>query len=312
MPGIIKGLVRYSVIGGLCLGGVTLLVGPQRVAAVFDQARFTVIQMIDSNIDDPIILRRQLQSLQEKYPQRIEEVEADLAAVAKDIADLEYDTDVAVRTVALVDHDLARLTQLIQMAEAKQQSGTQLVSIRYNSKRLRMPEAYAKSAQVQGFRDFCAQRAEDNHTHTGYLQQQEDRLEALLVQLRSEYTQFQSQLWQLDNQIAAIDRNERLIQKLEERERKYGTDANYQMVSLEQLHARLAELRDEQERQLAAIVQEKENISYWDMATVQLRSEHNVEAVIDFDYEPLDEAVIEFGDEIIELPEDESSLVMRD
>jgi len=56
-------IVRWGLIGGLAVGGVTLIVGPQRVLACFDQLQQEANTVIDSLVDDPIVLRRQLEDL---------------------------------------------------------------------------------------------------------------------------------------------------------------------------------------------------------------------------------------------------------
>lgn len=297
MSGIVRGIVRYSVIGGLCLGGVTLLVGPSRVAAVYDQVRFKVAQTIDDNIDDPILLRRQLESLQAQYPGRIESVEKDLGAVQADIAELERDSRVAQRTVALVDHDMSKVNELIQLAEAKEASGVRFVAIRMDGDKMYLPEAYKKLDKLEATRGFFSQRVEDNGLHVNYLTQQQSRLEALLVQLQTEQAQFESQLWQLDNQIAAIARNERIIDEMKKRERKYDMAVTDRVASLDQLNAKLTELRDEQERQLASLAKKQESISYWDKARLQIQAEGADETVIEPEYEPMS------GETVIELDE---------
>lgn len=310
MSGIVRGIVRYSVIGGLCLGGVTLLVGPSRVAAVYDQVRFKVAETIDENIDDPILLRRQLEHLQAQYPSRIESVQKDLAAVQADIAELEHDTQVAQRTVALVGQDQAQMTDLIQLAEAKKASGVQFVAIRHDDDKMYLPEAYKKVEKLEATRSFYTQRVDDNEMHLSYLKQQQGRLEALLVQLETEQAQFETQLWQLDNQIAAIDRNERIIEEMKAREKKYNMAITDRVASLDQLNAKLTELREEQERQLAQLAKKQESISYWDKARLQVQSEgENGETVIEPEYTPMNgsETVIELDEAA---PAGEDSLVL--
>jgi chromosome segregation ATPase len=301
MSGIIRGIVRYGVIGGICLGGVTLLVGPSRVAAVYDQVRFTVVKTIDDNIDDPILLRRQLAALEAQYPGRIAAVDADLMAVSEDIAQLEHDSGVSMRAVSLMEHDAAKITELIQLAEAKQASGVRFVAIRHDGQKMQLPAAYQSVAKLQASADFYAQRVTDNEMHLGYLTQQQERLEALLVKLTTEKAQFESQLWLLDNQIAAIDRNERLIDEMESREKKYKWAVSDRVESLDQLNAKLNELRHEQEQQLAALAERQESISYWDKARLQLESETDAETMILPEYIPLtgDETVIELDEESV-------------
>jgi chromosome segregation ATPase len=313
MPGIIKGLVRYSVIGGLCLAGVTLLVGPERVIAVFHQVRANVTETIDANIDDPILLRQQLRALEEKYPDRIEAVGRDLAAVDRDIAELQRDSNVAAKTVSLINDDMTKIDKLIEMAEARQNAGVQTVAIRYDNKKMPLTEAYVRSARLQAGHDFFTQRISDNQTHLGYLQQQRDRLEALLVQLETEHAQFESQLWQLDNQIASLARNERLIKQYKDREHRYDKTSNYEVASLEQLNSKLTEIRDQQEHQLAQLAERQRELSYWERAKRDLRAEELGEEIVEDMPFLFEDGVID-STEVIELPQDDdaTSLVLRD
>ena len=48
MSGITRCILRYGVIGALALGGVTLLVGPDRMAAGLSQVRVKAQNVVDS------------------------------------------------------------------------------------------------------------------------------------------------------------------------------------------------------------------------------------------------------------------------
>ena len=63
MFGITRSIFRWGLVAGIGLGGLTLLVGPHRVGAAFDQFRSKAGNFMDSCIDDPIALRRQFSSL---------------------------------------------------------------------------------------------------------------------------------------------------------------------------------------------------------------------------------------------------------
>ena len=76
---------------------------------------------------------------------------------------------------------------------------------------------------------------------------------------KEEYTTFETQMWQLDRQIDAIERNERLIEMTEQLQATLTTYDQWSKVgNLHQLEAKLAELQTIQEAQLATL--EKQGI----------------------------------------------------
>ena len=71
MSCITRGILRWGLIAGLGLAGLTLLVGPQRVGAGLAQLRVKAQNVVDQVVDDPVALRRQLENLADQYPDRI-------------------------------------------------------------------------------------------------------------------------------------------------------------------------------------------------------------------------------------------------
>ena len=74
MATVCKTVVRGVVITALAGGVLVAVAGPHRVHAMFDQARGNITQVIDNNIDDPVILRGQIKKLEAQYPKKIAEV----------------------------------------------------------------------------------------------------------------------------------------------------------------------------------------------------------------------------------------------
>ena len=78
---ITRCIFRWGLISSLALGGATLLIGPERVAAGLAHVRATAQSFVDTATDNPVVLRRQLIALAEEYPQRIAEVRGEIAEV---------------------------------------------------------------------------------------------------------------------------------------------------------------------------------------------------------------------------------------
>ena len=86
-----KNILRWGLITATVVGGTTFLIGPERVAAGFDQIRSLATNTFDDLVDDPIALRRQLKGLSDQYPERISEVRSELASIDVQIRQLDYD-----------------------------------------------------------------------------------------------------------------------------------------------------------------------------------------------------------------------------
>lgn len=91
-------VLRWGLIGAAGLGTLAFLVGPDRIAAGFDQIRNQAQALADDFVEDPVALRRQLSQLAEKYPERIAEVRTEIFEINRQVQLLEKDRDVAVES----------------------------------------------------------------------------------------------------------------------------------------------------------------------------------------------------------------------
>lgn len=283
MAGIFKTLIRVGVIASACGVAAVLIAGPSRSAAIVSQARDAIVEKIDANIDDPVALRNQLRELEREYPERISQVRGDIAELNEQIRQLEREQAVSERVVALADRDLDAIKPLLAEAEAassevERVSGSirNVVSVRFDHRNYTLDQAYARANQISHTRVAYANRAADAAHDLVYLSQQADRLSELLVQLEAERSQFQAQLWQLDRQVDAIARNEKLIDMLESRQKTIEECSRYEVASLDQMVARLAEVRARQQAELDVLTTDHERIEYEDVARMQLDSEQGV------------------------------------
>ena len=273
--GFTKTLLRVGVITAFAAGGAVLIAGPQRTAALFGKVQSKLMDGIDSQIDEPTKLRAQLESLQSQYPERISELRGDLSELQEQKRQLQRDQAVAERVVQLADADISQLQPLLAQAEtarAEAAPGT-LVTVRFQTAAFPLDEAYQRAGQIQQTRQAYAARSADATRDMKYLDQQQVRLSALLDQLEKERADFQSQVWQIDRQIDAVARNDRLIELMNKRQKTIDEASRYEAGSLDQLHARLAEVRSTQESRLEMLAGDQNRVRYEDLARIQIDGE---------------------------------------
>ncbi len=278
-------IVRTGVTAALLLGvGTALAVGVfgrDRVGAVFHEARGALTDAIDSNITDPVALRAQLRSLQEQYPHRIGEVRGDLAELRAQMTQLQRELAVSNRVVELADDDIGTLQAGLDQAQQVLSEQVALASldntnvehdvvIVFKGERVPVAQANTKLDHVTATRNAYASRAADIQRDLGYLSQQEGQLTNLLTKLETEQTAFQTQLFDLDRQIDAIGRNERMISIMGDRQKTLDEQSRYRAGSLDQVTARLADIRAKQEAQLQSLAAVQDHFSYEDEAKREL------------------------------------------
>ncbi len=275
MAGVVKTVVRMGVIGGLVAGAAVVVAGPDRVGALVSQTRTTINKTIDNQIDDPVALRAQLKKLEGEYPRRIAEVRSDLSELERQKQDLTRELAISKRVVQLADADLAQLKGLLSRAEnARADASHQIVRVRFDDRSMGVDDAYAKANSISQTRSAYATQAADLERDLGYLTQQENRLSELLATLEHERAEFQTQLWQLDRQVDAIARNERMIEMMEKREATLDRyETKYDANSLAQVKTRLADIRASQEAALESLATSTGANDYERMATFELDGE---------------------------------------
>lgn len=275
MAGIIKGVIRYGVIGTLASGAVVLVAGPQRTMALINQATSGIHRLIDGQIEDPIVLRQQLRELEGQYPQKIAAVRGDLAELQQQKAAMLDELRTSQRVVELTGEDLNGMNDLLAKAENAKStaSGPTLVKVRFDGRALNIDQAYAKVNEISRVRDAYATKSADTQNALNYLDQQEERLTELLTKLETERAEFQAQLWQLDQQVDTVARNDRLIDIMEKRQATIDEHSRYAVASLDQLKTRFAEIRSKQEARLDSLSVPATTRTYEDRAKQTLDTE---------------------------------------
>mgnify|MGYP001164128979 FL=1 len=249
-------IVRWGLIGGLALGGVTLLVGPQRVIACFDQLRQEATTIVDGIVDDPVALRRQLDDLAQEYPQRIAEIAGEVSKIDQQLIQFERDESIACNVVKLTTQDLESLKDLVRLAEQEEGVGGTPVSFWFEGVRFDLESAYTKARRIRTVRANYEDRLAADRRQMELMLEQRDRLATILDKIQHEHEQYRSQLWQLDREIDAIERNDHIIAMVERQQNtlssfdRFGSGNN-----LDQVRSKLAEIRTVQESTILALTE---------------------------------------------------------
>ncbi|MHC4129820.1 MAG: hypothetical protein ACYSWT_03855 [Planctomycetota bacterium] len=241
------------------------------MAASLACVRAKAQSVVDLAVDNPAALRRQLEDLADEYPDRIATVRGEIAEVDHQLSQFERDTEIAARVVAMTTDDLTELKTLITRAEGVD---GRPVYVRFSGVRFGLDQAYGEARRINNVRVTYDDRVSCNQQQLQLLNQQKARLVDVLSQLEEEYTTFETQMWQLDRQIDAIERNERLIDMTEQLQATLATYDQWSKVgNLHQLEAKLAELQTIQEAQLATLEKQGIHRDYEKRAKYDLETE---------------------------------------
>jgi chromosome segregation ATPase len=252
--------------------------GRHRTEAVVHGIHDNLLDSIDEHLDNPALMRSQLRELEREYPQRIAQVQGDLAQLRHEMKSLEQEVAVSERVVVLAERDLERLgTQVASQLPAE--AGARLASVRLDDRVYTPDSAHAQLERVRATRSTYASRAADARHDLGYLVKQAGRLEELLAKLQSEQTEFRAQVVGLNRQIDSIARNDRLIDLLDKRNKTIEECGNYEAVSLKQITSRLDQIKGKQEAALDLLASEEHAIDYENLARQELASEELSELV---------------------------------
>jgi len=264
--------VMSALLLGLAGAGAFALMGKGRTKAVVHELQDNLLESIDAHLDNPELMRSQLRDLEHEYPERIAQVQGDLAEIRHEIRHVEQEVAVSERVVVLADEDLGRLrTQVSSQLPAE--SGTQLASLRLDGDTYTPDAAHTRLERIRATRTAYANRAGDARHDLGYLEKQAGRLEELLARLQGEQTEFRAQVVGLNRQIDAISRNERLISLLEKRNQTLAECSQYETVSLDQITSRLDQIKGKQEASLDLLASEERATDYEDLARAQIATE---------------------------------------
>ena len=274
----LKVAVVSAVLLSMAGAGAYALMGKHRTEAVVNELQDNLLESIDAHLDNPSLMRSQLHELEREYPERIGQVQSDLAEIRHEIKALEQEVAVSERVVALAERDLERMGTEIA-AQVTHSGGARLASLQLDGDVLTPDDAHTELQRVRATRAAYAGRAADARHDLGYLEKQAARLQDLLVKLQGEQTEFRAQVVGLNRQIDAISRNDRLLELLEKRNRTIEECSRYEVVSLGQITSRLDQIKGKQEAALDLLASEEHATDYEELARQELANEELGELV---------------------------------
>ena len=230
-------IFRTALIGGLAAGGLALAF-PDKAVHVFHGMKHRVNAVVAEATDDPVVLRRQLQELADELPEKIAELYGEVSEVDAQIAMITRDTEIAEGVIALTTEDLKQLDDKLAQAAAVGRNGT--VAIHFKGSRFDVRDARGEFNRINEIRLAYQDRLAANQNDLKYLSEQKARLTDVVTKLEQEEATIEAQMWQIDRKIAAISRNEKLADQLEDREdamQEY--DTRFDASSLAQIQAKL-------------------------------------------------------------------------
>lgn len=248
---IIRSFVRWGLIGGIALGGAAAVLGPQRVMSGLHQMRMHAQEAVEARLDETLSLRRELKQLAEQYPEKIASVQTDIAEIDRQLEEFAHDREVGTRVIALAGEDLEQLADLVARAESAAMETTRPVSLRWEGSRFSLDDAYRRGEQIRRTLVSYEDKVAHAEVQIDFLGEQKTRLEDLLADLQGEFETYRSQLWQLDREIEAIERNTRLIEMTEQQVATLeAIERQGRVTNLDQVQAKLDEIKRRQEAQL--------------------------------------------------------------
>lgn len=272
---LFKGLFKTAAIGGAVLAtvaaGATLL-GGTRAHAVVSQVKQGVLARIDAAVDDPVALRAELQRLEREYPERIAAVNSDLGGLRADVRRIERERQVSQRVAELAQVDLGELLPQLQAALERGPGAARRVAISTEDTVMTFSFAKQKAQQLEQLISTHNDRVSGADHDLVYLQNQVERFEGLLTELEGEQAQFQGQIEQLTRQVDSIQRNKRLIQLLEKRQRTFDECSRYDAATVDQIQGQVASIRAAQEAKLDLLTARRAETDYEELARRELKA----------------------------------------
>ena len=279
---VCKFAFRTAVVGGLGLGALAVgssVLGTERTDALISQVQQGIHERLDAAVDDPTALRSQLRRLEQAYPERIATLSADVAEVDQEIERARRETAIAERVVELADRDLNALNEQLAglggIEGIRTASNMQIAQAGYDTQQL-----VTRQNQIQQTRLVYSSRASEAGREIAVLSDQRDRLDQALQQLQTEQAQFQAQLVSIERQVDAIARNERLIEMMEKRQHTLDELNRYQAAKLDDVVGHLNAITSRQEAELDVLTNQTSQVSYEDMARMELEDETRATTIL--------------------------------
>jgi chromosome segregation ATPase len=145
------------------------------------------------------------------------------------------------------------LRDLVENAETTTRPNGR-ATVRFDGVRYDLDGAYSEGRMIRTVKSNYEDRLASDRRQMQLMGEQKIRLESILEKIEHEHETYRAQLWQLDREIDAIERNDHIIAMVEQQQETLsGFDRLGSAGNLNQVRARLAEIRTVQESTIIAL-----------------------------------------------------------
>lgn len=265
-----RGMIKWSVIGGLGLLGLVALVGVGRVKAAYVSVREHVRSNMDEMIDTRQALLTEMKKLQKEYPDRIAELRVQLREVDRAVGDNAKDTRLCREVVALCRSDREVLAAKLD-ANDRDADGISVPVIEFRSERLDRNDAVARASRILETERQYGDRLSDLTDETAVLRNEKAQIQAELEQTESEYRDFQMEYTALMREADSLERKEDLVDMAEARRGEREDIFSDRASSLQTLKDRMEKQKIKLDAKLQGLRTYRNGNEYETRARLRLR-----------------------------------------
>ncbi|MEN8150489.1 MAG: hypothetical protein ABFS86_11745 [Planctomycetota bacterium] len=244
-----RSIIKWGVIGGLGIVGLTAIVGSTRVKTAFMSVRDHIRSNVDELVDTKVALQHEVDKLQKEYPKRIAEIRVQQRSVDRDLAQCERQLHESEEVVAVALGDLEVLRDRLDRTDADA-DGLGAPAIEFRARRLSRGAALDRAAEAADVAKSYEDRAIDLRNERKLLFDEKARLAGERAELTQEYAKFQAEVATIGRDIDSLERKEKLVALAERRRGEREDIFADRATSLTVLKDRIASRKIELEEKL--------------------------------------------------------------
>lgn len=257
---MIRKTMKWTLIAGTAVLVGGSLLGKDRVHNLFSTVHEQFVANVDELINEEVRLKREIEKLQDEYPQQLAELRAQLNEVNAAVREIESEVALGRQVMDLAAADLEALEPEVAAVAVRSEPGAKVL--------------HQRVARIRQTRDSYASRVERGVQELDVLHSERRRIANELSSLEAEAAEFQAQLAQLEREVESIKRGEELLEIARKRRASEENRlTNRATNALDRLQGALSQRRAEQAEQLQQLQVEELHLEYENRARFELEGE---------------------------------------
>jgi chromosome segregation ATPase len=267
------GIFKWSVITALGLTGLVALVGVGRVKAAYLSVREHVRSNVDELVDAREVVKDQMRQLEQDYPKRIAELDAQRREIDRALAANAKEHQLAEEVVALCRSDHKVLTAKLDAADADA-DGINTTVIEFRSQRLDRGDALARADKIAETQANYVKRLSDLDDENALLSHERGQIAAEYARTSEEFRNFQMEYATMLREADSLKRKQELVKMAEKRRGERDDIFTDRSSSLQSLKDRMEKRRVELDARLKALGTWRDGNEYETRARLNLDRGH--------------------------------------